>query len=74
MFAFSIALLIVLLFGCDFACNLTGVRFILFECSAVIALTCAILYLFDFLKWIKNLCTKEKSYKSFTCVSVSGKK
>ena len=74
MLAFSLAILIVLMYDFTNIVHLTGARYILFECSSVVALTCAFLYLFDFLKWIKNFCTQEKSYKSFTRVSVSGKK
>jgi hypothetical protein len=60
MFAFTLALCIVLTLSMLHSGEFTGVRFVLLECSSVLFLTTCILYLFDLVAKIKELITRPK--------------
>lgn len=53
MFAFSLALFIVISLFPEQTGDYSIVRYILLQASAVVALTCSILYLFDFVAFLK---------------------
>ena len=70
MFAFTLALCIVLTLSMIHSGQFTGVRLVLLECSAVLFLTSCILYLFDLLAMIKKFATKHKVTEQTTRVSI----
>ena len=74
MFAFSLALCIVLTFSTKYFQEFDTVRFVLLELSSTICLTCIFLYIVDFIKFvsneIKNRSKKAKTYSHGIKVSV----
>lgn len=62
MFSFSLAIFIVSAFSIYYSHKVSGFRYIVFECSAIMVLSYTFLYIFDFVKAIKN-CLKQRASK-----------
>jgi hypothetical protein len=54
MFAFTLSICIVLALSMHYLDQSAGCRLVMFECSAIVCLTCIFLYLVDFIKAIKK--------------------